>query len=176
VPFESLSIKVHTWKRTSCYRSANTLLQICSQAVDMLCSHCLFPVVVTSLEQAWWHYQTCYKVVLTSLMQSWYNRNVTTLMTQGCNNIVISWLYQTCWDNLATSLIISTRLLQVVNSLFQTCWQIGTSSAKTTCWQTCYKMWDFCVCNKSANKPSTSCVRTACPKLSTSLEQAVSNL
>ena len=27
------------------------LLQICSQAVNM-CSHCLFPVVVTSLEQA----------------------------------------------------------------------------------------------------------------------------
>ena len=26
-------------------------------------------------------------------------------------------------------------------------------------------------CSKSANKPSTSCVRTACPKLSTSLEQ-----
>jgi hypothetical protein len=29
---------------------------------------------------------------------------------------------------------------------------------------------------KSANKPSTSCVRTACPKLSTRLEQAVNNL
>ena len=28
-------------------------------------------------------------------------------------------------------------------------------------------------CSKSANKPSISCVRTACPKLSTSLEQAV---
>jgi hypothetical protein len=37
---------------TSCYRSANKLLQICSQAVDKLSSHCLFPVVVTSLEQA----------------------------------------------------------------------------------------------------------------------------
>jgi hypothetical protein len=56
-------------------------------------------------------------------------------MTQGCNNIVISWLYRTCWNNLATSLIISTKLLQVVNSLFQTCWQLGTSSAKTTCWR-----------------------------------------
>jgi cobyrinic acid a,c-diamide synthase len=31
-------------------------------------------------------------------------------------------------------------------------------------------------CSKSANKPSTSCVRTACPELSTSLEQAVNNL
>jgi hypothetical protein len=34
----------------------------------------------------------------------------------------------------------------------------------------------FTSCSKSANKPSTSCVRTACPKLSTSLEQAVNNL
>jgi hypothetical protein len=31
-------------------------------------------------------------------------------------------------------------------------------------------------CSKSANKPSTSCVRTACPKLSTSLEQTINNL
>jgi hypothetical protein len=130
-------------RRTSCYKtlSANTLLQICSQAVDKLCSHCLFPVVVTSLEQAvdnfwqaWWHYQTCYKVVLTSLIQSWYNKNVTRLTTQGCNNIVISWLNRTCWNNLATSLIISTSLLQVINCLFQTCWQLGRSSTNTTCW------------------------------------------
>jgi hypothetical protein len=127
-------------KRTSCYRSANKLLQICSQAVDKLCSHCLFLVVGTSLEQtvnnlkqAWWH---DYKVVLASLIQSWYiNTNATRLTTQGCNKIVISWLYRTCWNNLATSLIISTRLLQVVNNLFQTCWQLGTSSANTTCWQ-----------------------------------------
>jgi hypothetical protein len=34
------------------YRSANKLLQICSQVVDKLCSHCLFLDVVTSLEQA----------------------------------------------------------------------------------------------------------------------------
>ena len=39
-------------KRTSCYRSANKLFQICSQADDKLCSHCLFLVAVTSLEQA----------------------------------------------------------------------------------------------------------------------------
>jgi hypothetical protein len=31
-------------------------------------------------------------------------------------------------------------------------------------------------CNRFVNKPSTSCVRTACHKLSTSLEQAVNNL
>jgi hypothetical protein len=31
-------------------------------------------------------------------------------------------------------------------------------------------------CSKSANKSLTSCVRTACPKLSTRLEQVVNNL
>jgi hypothetical protein len=36
---------------SSANTSANKLLQICSQVVE-LCSHCLFPVVVTSLEQA----------------------------------------------------------------------------------------------------------------------------
>jgi ACR3 family arsenite efflux pump ArsB len=65
------------------------------------------------------HYQTCFKVVLTRLIQSWYNKNVTRLMTQGCNNISISWLYRSCWNNLATSTIVSTRLLEVFNSLFQ---------------------------------------------------------
>jgi hypothetical protein len=95
---------------------------------------------VHHLEQAWWHYQTCYKIVLTSLIQSWYNKNVTRLTTQGCNNIVISWLYRTCWNNLATSLIISTRLLQVVNSLFQTCmlttWDKQCEhNLLTACWQ-----------------------------------------
>ena len=89
--------------------------------------------------------KTCYKVVLTNLIQSWYNKNVIRLTTQGCDNVVISWLCKTCWNNLVTSLIIPTRLLQVVNSLFQTCWQLVTSSAKTACWQICYKMWDFCV-------------------------------
>jgi hypothetical protein len=31
-------------------------------------------------------------------------------------------------------------------------------------------------CNKFVNKPSTTCLRTACHKLSTGLEQAVNNL
>jgi hypothetical protein len=44
--------QVVTSLQTTCYNSANKLLQICSQAVNKLCSHCLFPVVVTSLEQA----------------------------------------------------------------------------------------------------------------------------
>ena len=39
-----------------------------------------------------------------------------------------------------------------------------------------YTRKNLTTCSKSANKPSTSCVRTACLKLSTSLEQAVNNL
>ena len=80
----------------------------------------------------------CYKVVLTNLIQSRYNKNVTRLTTQACNNIVMSWLYRTCWNNLATSLIISTSLLQVVNnnSLGQVVGaKLGTSNANTTCWR-----------------------------------------
>jgi hypothetical protein len=89
-PYTRNNAQIVTSLQTSCNKSANKLLQICSQAVNKLCSHCLFPVVVTSLEQAvnnlwqpWRHYQTCSKVVLTSLIQSWYNKNVTRLMTQG---------------------------------------------------------------------------------------------
>ena len=39
-----------------------------------------------------------------------------------------------------------------------------------------YTRKNLTTCRKSANKPSTSFVRTACPKLSTSLEQAFNNL
>jgi hypothetical protein len=43
---------VCTRARVKTHKSANKLLQICSQAVNTLPSHYLFPVVVTSLEQA----------------------------------------------------------------------------------------------------------------------------
>ena len=84
------------------------------------------------------------------------NKNVTRLTTQGYNNTAISSLYRTCWNNLVTSLIISTRLLQIV-----------TSSAKTTCWQTCYKIWDFCVCTRKnlttcQQDMSATCLQQAC--------------
>ena len=42
--------------------------------------------------------------------------------------------------------------------------------------QGAYTSKNLTTCSKSANKPSTSCVRTACYKLLTSLEQAVNNL
>jgi hypothetical protein len=80
---------------------------------------------------------TCNKLdgiikLVTSLLQSysWCNKNVARLTTQVCNNIAITWLHQTCWNNLATSLII---------------YQQGCYMLLTTCWQTCDKMWDFCM-------------------------------
>ena len=36
--------------QTSCYKSANKLSQVCSQAVNKLCSHCLFPVCCNKFE------------------------------------------------------------------------------------------------------------------------------
>ena len=73
--------------------------------------------LVSTLQQAWREYHTCYKVLTTLI-----NRAVATkLTTQGCNNIVISRLYQWCWNNLVTSLIAASSVLQVVNSLCQTC-------------------------------------------------------
>ena len=61
--------------------------------MNKLSSHCLFPVVVTSLEQA---VNTCNK--LDGMSQGcsnksdtvMINKNVTRLTTQGCNNTAIS--------------------------------------------------------------------------------------
>jgi hypothetical protein len=45
--------------------------QICSQAVDKLCSHCSFLLVVTSLEQA---VNNLSLMALSDLLQSCYNK------------------------------------------------------------------------------------------------------
>ena len=42
-------------------------------------------------------------------------------------------------------------------------------------WTYKYTCKNHTSCSKSVNKPSTSCVRTACPKLSTGMEEAVNN-
>jgi hypothetical protein len=72
----------------------------------MLAPSCCNKFETTSLIDGIYN-QTCYVVVPTGLIQPWYNKNVTRLTTQSCNNIVISWLYRTCWNSLATSLILS---------------------------------------------------------------------
>jgi hypothetical protein len=84
-------------------------------------SHCSFLVVATSL-MALQDILTCSKVVLTSLIQSWYNKNVTRLVMQGCNNIVISWLYRTCWNNLAIQV---WQYQQGCYKLLTTCSKLG---------------------------------------------------
>jgi hypothetical protein len=57
--------------------------------------------------------------------------------------------------------------------------QLGTckkNSSKVTVLHGAYTRKNLTSCSKSANKPPTSCVPTTCPKLSTSLEQAVNIL
>ena len=91
---KNLDRRLHAVKGTSSYKSLNKLLQV----VNKLCSHCLFLVCCKKFETICQQLVTglmvlsdgIYKVVLTSLTI----QNVTTLTTQGCNNIVISRLYQ----------------------------------------------------------------------------------
>ena len=55
---------------------------------------------------------------------------------------------------------------------------VGTMFLSSTAWlySLSHARKSLTSCSKSANnKPSTNCFRTACPKLSTSLEQAVNN-
>jgi hypothetical protein len=63
-------------------------------------------------------------------------------------------------------------LLQLVR--FYVCADVTTAIAIVTLAYTCKNLTS----RSKSDKPSTSCVRTgtACPKLSTSLEQAVNNL
>jgi hypothetical protein len=88
-----------------CYK----LLTACSKLVDNLGQ-----AVRTQLVDGLWLVTRC--EIFACVASIWWSKNVTRLMTQGCNNIVISWLYRTCWNNLATSLIISTKLLQRLTS------------------------------------------------------------
>ena len=55
-------------------------------------------------------------------------------------------------------------------------WRASGSKGSYSTFLLVYTRKNLTTCSKSANKPSTSCVRTACYKLSTSLEQAVNNL
>ena len=45
-------IAMQTYKELKLLLVCKQVVTICSQAVNKLCSHCLFPVVGTSLEQA----------------------------------------------------------------------------------------------------------------------------
>jgi hypothetical protein len=114
-------------------------------------------------------------------MQSWYNKNVTRLTTQGCNNVVVCRLYRTCWNNLATSLIISKgcyKLLTTCSLLVTTTWDKQCEhNLLTACWQTCYKMWDFYVCTyvKISHLVQVWC-HQVCYKLLTACTKLVDNL
>ena len=72
--------------------------------------------------------------MLTNLLQPWYNKDVTRLSTQGCDNLVISSMWRIC---------VVTSCQQVVPNMLTTCDKQCEYILFTVCWQTCYKMWDF---------------------------------
>ena len=119
------------------------LLQICSQFVNKLYSHCFFQVIGTSCKQL----VATYKVVLTNLMPSRCNKNVTRQTKQVCNNIVMMTvsvlLKQPCnkSDNIKK---LVTSCYQLVPNLLTTCTKPCEHNLLTACWQTCCKLWDFC--------------------------------
>ena len=109
------------WLVTSCQQVWNKLLTTCNKFVDIV-------RLVTRLFQ-----QGCYNHDITILLQPC----VVNLVTSCCVMTVSDLLEQ-----LVTSLIMPSSLLQVVNNLFQTCYnKSGTSSANTTCEQTCYNLF-----------------------------------
>jgi hypothetical protein len=69
-------------------------------------------------------------------------------------------------------LVFVTALLQLVDKLAASllCKHILLTSCEIL---RVYTRKNLTSCSTSANKPSTSCVRIACPKLSTSMEQLV---
>jgi hypothetical protein len=79
--------QVVTSLQTSCYKSVHKLS---TSYVRTACSKFVVTSLkqaVNNLQQAWWHYQPCYKTVLTSLLQPWYNKDVTrfkTRLQQSC--------------------------------------------------------------------------------------------
>jgi hypothetical protein len=68
------------------------------------------------------------------MLQGWWHKVVRILLYHDCIELVGTTLQQDYQKGCCNC----------YNKLFQTCWQLGTSSVNTTCWQTCYKMWDFC--------------------------------
>ena len=122
-------------KTQSCYRFANKLLQICFK----LSAFCVRTACSMLLQQIWNKLlTTCNKLdgiirlVPRFFHQVWYSLDITTML-QGWRHRAVS-IVISCTVYLL-ELRIWTRLLQNVNSLLH------------TCWQTCYKLWDFWMCN-----------------------------
>jgi hypothetical protein len=144
-----------------------------------MCSHCLFPVVVTSPEQVVRRLMT-----VTDLLQVVPTRLIQPVrFVTSCYELVLINLLTTCYvqtisdllEQLVASLLASSTLLQNDNNLFQIFQQLGTSIANIYCWQIerfVYTRKNAQVvkslqtsCYKSVHKLSTSCVRTACSQL-----------
>jgi hypothetical protein len=154
---------------TSCYHTRKNLASCSKSAnkqVNTLCSH-----VTLFCSQVVIKFGTSCSQLVTILMalsdllqccsntseQSWYNNIVTTLCRQPCNILVISWLY--IWDLLQVvpTTCYHPAIQRFVNKLRVITLYTRKNSQVVTGLQTS--------CYKSANKPSTSCVRTACSQL-----------
>ena len=161
----------------------------------------MFAWLVTSCQQVWikllttcnscWCYQTCYRYLLlimsssllqvvNNLFQTCYNKSGTSSANTTCwqlENRLVTTCLQTC--NLQLVCFYMCRTANDIDFLMDSlprdkcCIELQIASlGKLTLVHT----KNLTTCSKSANKPSTSCVHTACYKLSTSLEQAVNNL
>ena len=116
--------------------SANKLLQICSQAVDKLCSHCLFPKthkllhvckqVVTNL------FTSCRQVVFALFVPSCCNKFGTSWITTTCNKL--DGINQTCYKVVLTNLIQSWYNKNVTRLMTKGCNNIVISWMYRTCW------------------------------------------
>ena len=153
----------------------------------MLQAWCKF---VVKLRQDRWLYHVASSLWKSNLIQFHFcrlaasTRVKTHKLLQVCKQVVTS-LFTRC-QQVVFALFVPSLLQQIWNKLLTTCNKLdGIIRLVTRLFlQVCYshdttKMlqgWrvftrkNLTTCSKSANKPSTSCVRTACYKLSTSLE------
>jgi hypothetical protein len=95
-----------------------------------MCSHCLFPVVVTCLEQVVCYHLVTRLMTVTDLLQDLYRLFVTSYYELVVNNLLTTCYAQTTSDlfqdfqQLVSSLLAASTLLQDDNNLFQACQQV----------------------------------------------------
>jgi hypothetical protein len=149
------------------------------QLVNRMCSHCLFPSLLTSCQrlvdnllQGCWAQQTCYKLFQQLVIVLQFNNFSTSCEWQPALLQLV--------DELATSLL-RTYLVDklwdfyVCSSANTSCWQVvGTALLQvcrrfvTTCafWQNARKNLTFC--NKSVNRLCSHCLSQVVNRFGTS--------
>jgi hypothetical protein len=110
------------------------LLQICKQVVTRLLSsryQDVFALLVPSCCDK--SGTSCYSLVTRLMTVADLLQVVPTRLIQAVRNKLL----RACCHQFVTRLLASSTLLQDDNNLFRTCLQLGTSSANTSCWQSC---------------------------------------